>query len=547
MIRAKDRFLDVATASCQSTQANTLQRLLELNSDSQFSRDMGLRPGMSVSEFQQRVPICDYEFFRPYIDRMQAGQHSALLGHRNKLLMYAITSGTTARSKLIPITEQFLKDYRRGWQHWGIAAHQDHPRMRYLRMVQISSNHNRWLAADGIPCGNISGLVTSMQKPIVRKLYVVPAAVAKIEDPVAKQYAVLRFALAEPLSGMFVTANPGTLLQLCKDANEHRERLIRDIHDGTLSTDAISPAVANVLQRSLSKQRGRAKQLESIVDRSGRLIASQCWPELQCLGVWSGGSAGAYLRQLRAEFGQVSVRDHGLHASEGRMTIPFSDETSAGVLEIETHFFEFVPVNEMESPAPVCLESHQLEVDHDYYILLTTSSGLYRYNIRDVVRCVGYFGATPLLEFLHKGSHISSITGEKITESQVVQAMQQATHHLGVSVHQFTLTPAWGDPPGYTLFLDTSGSITDDQSLNQLALTFDNELGSLNCEYREKRDTGRLAAIKVETLSAATWQVFKESRLTISGGSVEQYKHPCLMPDPGFNGLFRTAAKPRSG
>ena len=304
MIRAKNRFLQVAKTSCQPTQTNTLQRLLELNSGSQFSSDMGLRPGMSVAEFQQRVPICDYEFFRPYIDRMQTGQHSALLGHRNKLLMYAITSGTTAKSKLIPITEQFLKDYRRGWQHWGIAAHQDHPQMRYLRMVQISSNHNRWLSEDGIPCGNISGLVTSMQKAIVRKLYVVPAAVAKIDDPVAKQYAVLRFALAEPLVGMFVTANPGTLLQLCKDANEHRERLIRDIHDGSLSTDAISTSVASVLQRSLSKQPAIARKLESIVNRSGRLLASQCWPAVQCLGVWTGGSAGAYLSQLRDEFGR---------------------------------------------------------------------------------------------------------------------------------------------------------------------------------------------------------------------------------------------------
>ena len=225
------------------------------------------------------------------------------------------------------------------------------------------------------------------------------------------------------------------------------------------------------------------------------------------------------------------------------MTIPFYDETSAGVLDIETHFFEFVPVNEMQSASPVCMEAHQLEIDQNYYILLTTSSGLYRYNIRDVVRCVGYFGTTPLLEFLHKGSHISSITGEKITESQVVQAMQQAFHRLGLAIHQFTLTPVWGDPPGYTLFVDTAGSSSSDHSLNQLAMTLDTELGSLNCEYREKRDTGRLAAPKVEPLSSATWQAFKESRLTNSGGSVEQYKHPCLLPDPGFQGVFLAAAQ----
>jgi len=181
------------------------------------------------------------------------------------------------------------------------------------------------------------------------------------------------------------------------------------------------------------------------------------------------------------------------------------------------------------------------QCDQDYYILLTTSSGLYRYNIRDVVRCVGYWGSTPLLEFRHKGSHISSITGEKITESQVVAAVREACDERGIRLTQFTVTPIWGDPPGYTLYVSAAEKIAE-PVLGGLAELLDRCLGKLNCEYREKRDSGRLAEMKCVALSDSFWQCLKQSRLTASGGSVEQYKHPCLMPDPAFERRFHIAA-----
>lgn len=543
MIRQKTQFLHTAKTSCQATQQRVLQLLLTLNSGSRFSQDMGLKPGLSVSEFRERMPVVDYEFFRPYVDRMQTGEHNALLGQHNKLLMYALTSGTTSQPKLIPITQQFVKDYRRGWQHWGIDVHQNHQKLQYQRIVQISSSHNKWLAPDGIPCGNISGLVTSMQKAIVRKLYVIPAAVTMIDDPVAKQYTVLRFALAEPQVGMFVTANPSTLLHFCKDADANGEQLIRDVHNGTLTIGGISDNTSRKLSRYLTPRHARARQLEAAISRSGRLLASDCWPDLQCLGVWSGGSAGAYIPQLLREFGQVSVRDHGLHASEGRMTIPFESGTSAGVLDIESHFFEFIPAEEIESTSPTTLETHELQINKDYYILLTTSSGLYRYNIRDVVRCVGYFGATPMLEFRHKGSHISSITGEKITESQVVDAVGMCCKELRIMLSQFTLTPAWADPPGYILYIGLDDQLQNtERQLFNLAVSVDRCLAELNCEYAEKRATGRLSPISCQPISDSAWKSLKNYRLTTSGGSVEQYKHPCLMPDPNFEQMFCVAA-----
>ncbi len=560
MRRSRRDFLAAARSDCRGRQRVVLRGLLELNQESQFSRDYRLSPGMSLDDFRRAVPVADYELVRPYIQKVAAGDHQALLGRANRLQMFAVTSGTTSESKLIPVTDRFLNDYRRGWQMWGIGTYSEHSRLQKLNIVQISSSHRRFATADGTPCGNISGLVAAMQSTIVRTLYTVPFAVAEISDPEAKRYAILRMALADPYVGMLITANPSTLLQLLDHANQHADALIRDIRDGGLNGCDLPAAVRGSLRRMLPASRHRAHVLESIVHEHGGFRPRLCWPMLGVLGVWCGGSAAAYIPRLKQQFDDVPVRDHGLHASEGRMTLPLEDNSSAGVLEVETHFFEFIPVGESESSQPVVLEAHELEEGCEYFILLTTSSGLYRYNIQDVVRCVGFFGSSPILEFRHKGAHISSITGEKIAESQVVESVRNACNLTGLSPQIYTLTPCWGEPPGYTLYvgrlnrsLATSHIVAADGvrspvvampevvESSEFAQALDSDLCRRNVEYGEKRQTGRLQMIRVRELSPDAWKSFTNARQSRAGGSAEQYKHPCLMPDPQFEEKFLKA------
>lgn len=530
--RESKRFFQ-AVQNCQQAQQDTLRRLLALNADSRFSREHGLTEQLTPAEFQARLPISDYEYFRPYIERLKVGDSQALLGSQNKLLMFSLSSGTTSESKFIPVTRQFLNDYRRGWQIWGVAAYDARPSMNYKNMLQVTSDYSRFQTEAGIPCGNISGLAVATQRSAVRILYTIPFIVSKIEAAFAKYYMIMRLGLADDNVGMITTANPSTVMQLALLADAEKEALVRDIADGTLNPRfEVAPEIRRKLRRRLSRpRRQRAKQLEEIIARTGTLKLNEVWPRIEQLGVWMGGSCGSYLPKVRQQFGgNISVRDHGLSASEGRMTIPFEDESSDGILEAGTHYFEFIPESEHGSAQPTVLQAHELSPDNNYFILLTTSSGLYRYDICDVVRCTGFVGTTPLLRFLHKGAHISNLTGEKIAESQVVDAVR---HALEVTRHRadfFTVTPVWGDPPHYQLLLEA----TDVPSLDlaeRLASATDAKLQELNCEYQEKRATGRLDPLRVTTLRPGAWQRFAERRQARLGGSVEQYKHPCLMPD----------------
>ena len=519
-----------AAHNCRETQAATLTRLLHLNRGSQFQHHFGLTQVHSIRAFQRALPVAGYERAAPYVELLKQGQTDALLGAQNRLLMFALTSGTTSETKFIPITRQFVRDYRRGWQVWGIRAFDAHPTLHESEIFQLTSPWNLFHSPGGVPCGHISGLVQRMQNPVLRCMFAVPTAASLISDSFEKLYFGLKHGLCYPRLGMISTANPSTLCQMFHILQEQAETLVRDLFQGT---DSAGNQTSLPVRWRRVKNVVRARALDRILQSTGRLSPREIWPELSLISVWTAGSAAAYLPLLREQIGEIPIRDHGLHASEGRMTIPLEDESAEGLLDIGTHFFEFIPENEMGSPDPHVLLAHELVEDETYYIVLTTSSGMYRYDIHDVVQCTGFLGTTPLLRFLHKGSHISNLTGEKLTESQVVQAVTTVARRLNLQLDYFTMIPQWGNPPRYLLLVDECRLPRIPCDL-PIAEQIEVELLHTNLEYHEKRRTMRLGPVGLLSMPSHEWQQFINNRQAHPGSSVEQYKHPFLIPKLDF-------------
>ncbi len=183
-----------------------------------------------------------------------------------------------------------------------------------------------------------------MQNPLIRLTYCMPVAGARIKDIESKYYIALRHSVHRDL-GATIAANPSTLLAIARLGDREKETLIRDYADGTIDPKWEIPADirAALPRRSRWKRRNVAKRLEAIVNRTGRLLPKDYWPDLSFLANWTGGTMGAYLRGYPDVFGDRPVRDVGLIASEGRMTIPIEDGTAAGILDIRHHYFEFIP------------------------------------------------------------------------------------------------------------------------------------------------------------------------------------------------------------
>ncbi|MCS7237269.1 MAG: GH3 auxin-responsive promoter family protein [Thermoguttaceae bacterium] len=513
-------------------QEQVLLRKVRRHASSEFGRAHGFAHIRTVSDFRKQVPITDYEYYRPWIEKLKAGKWDAMYGPGTKVLMFALTSGTTGQPKYIPITNHFFREYCRGWQLWGVKLYWDHKDLVYKKTLKLASDWRQFYTPGGTPCGAISGLVGHTAPFLARLRFALPQCVTEIHSADAKHYVALRLGLACPRIGLIGTANPSTLVEFARLAQREAEHLIRDIYNGSLRADLSIPWNIRQKLRPYFRRRdpARARQLERIVEQIGRLDLSRAWPELSVIAVWTGGPVRIFLPLVEKYYGKQAIRDHGLSASEGHMTVPYEDHSSSGILEYCHHFFEFIPVEERTSLQPTVLLAHELEVGRDYYILLTTSSGFYRYDIRDVVRCTGYLDDVPLIEFLNKGAHFANFTGEKLSESQVVEAVETAFRQLGIPPQPFTLAPAIADRPRYVLLLEPGQT---ERREAELAAAVNAQLARLNCEYANRLETHRLDPITVQYVPPGTWARLRQLH-TQERGNFEEYKHPCLVADLDF-------------
>lgn len=525
---------------CQGVQDRLRAAILRVNGPSDFGRRHDFAALRSYADFVRAVPAAHFSYYTSYIDRCRAGDTGALFGPSERPLMFAVTSGTTGTPKYVPVTARFMAAYRRGWDLWIAKYLADHPQAYLRKVLQVSSPCEKETAAGGIPCGSISAALARHQNPIVRCLYATPAGLASISDAPSRYYLTMRFALLADV-GTIVTANPSTLVVLAQTAERDAPRLIRDIHDGGIDQAVELPSdLRGRLLHRLRPDRRRSRTLELLLRQHGCLLPKDYWHSAG-LAHWTGGTVGLYLPEVRRYYGDHPIRDIGLLATEGRMSIPLEDNTPAGVLDIFANFYEFVPQEELSSLAPderaatlpdcvTVLRAHELTKGSQYFILLTNYAGLYRYHIGDLVRVTDHVGPAPVIEFLSRGAHTSSLTGEKLTEHQVVAAVGDVLRQEGENVTTFTVAPVWADPPYYLLRFESRRARGAD-ALARLAEQIDQKLGQTNLEYRCKRQSRRLGVLRVQPQADG------------AGGRIgrayhEQYKHRFLLnqpipPEPG--------------
>ena len=181
----------------------------------------------------------------------------------------------------------------------------------------------------------------------------------------------------------------------------------------------------------------------------------------------------------------MPVRDLGYMASEAQISLPISDDGCAGILAIDENFYEFVPDSEIDSASPTTLNCAELEAGKSYYLILTTPSGLYRYDINDVVQVTGFHHRTPLVEFVRKGRDVTNITGEKLHVNQVIQAVARAQSAGGVALQHFR---ACADVENslYAFSVEFAGIMPDQQKLSVFLQALDAVLRGAQCRICAK-------------------------------------------------------------
>jgi hypothetical protein len=523
------KAFDDATWRPREAQEAKLLEIVGRNSDTLYGREHGFGGIRTIRDYQSRVPPNDYESLTPYIERMLRGEDRVLTG--DEPLMFATTSGTTGRSKYIPVTPSYLAEYGHGIHVHTCRIFTDFTDILEGKILVSSSSDAEGVTEGGTPYGAISGYLARKQPKSIRRFYVLPYEICKVKDVDQKYYLTLRHALVSDVR-MIATPNPSSLILLADKLTAFAEELIHDLRRGTVNPAYVPENASPRLTAGLGADPARAAELESMLRGDGRLLPAEIWPNLRILSCWKGGTMPLYLRKLPALYGGAAIRDLGYMASEGRGATPLVNSGAGGVLNVTSHFFEFVHVDQRDRPDAEFLTADQLESNQQYYVYFTTSAGLYRYDIKDVVRVVDFYRHTPVIQFEHKGQGITSITGEKLTESQMTGSLVEVVEEHGFDVRHFTAAVQWGEPPRYAFYCELGDGMTTDRARN-LAVGLDRALCARNEEYQAKRESQRLGAPVLRRVAAGTYVALRKKRVA-EGAPEAQVKIPQLSTSMTF-------------
>lgn len=444
-------------------QERRLAALIRANVETEFGRRHGFGEIDSVARFRRRVPVRDYEGFAPWIDRVAAGAPAVLTSAPVRVMERS--SGSTSVNKLIPYTDALLDEFSAATGPWIHNLHCGRPALRgTLSYWSISPvTRQRQLTSGGIPIGfeDDTEYFGPLQRWALARLMAVPSTVARIPEIERWRDATCLHLLHAGDLGLISVWSPTFLCLLMEHMERHLERLIAQL----------PPARARAVCVGLARG-------------GGRLTGAAIWPRLQLVSCWADGSSSAFLDELRRWFPGTPLQPKGLLATEGVVSFPLWGRPGA-VLAVAGHFLEFVDV---ENPGAEPLLAHELREGACYSPLLTTGGGLYRYHLKDVVRCVGRYRGTPLIRFAGKLDAVSDICGEKLNARHVEAALARA-RRVGFTARFAMLAPSrGGSPPSYTLYFDGQ---MDRATVRRALGELERHLASIH-HYRYCRQLGQL-------------------------------------------------------
>lgn len=516
----------------------TLRDILNISRDTVYGREHHFDVILSATNaddlfrlYRKYVPVNDsFETLRPYVERHKNGEENVLFP--GKPDMYATTSGTTSEPKWIPMTHKYLKDVYGKMSHiwtWNFVRHRN--RIFGGHIFPIVGKEVEGYAPDGTLFGSVSGVLVRDIPSVIKKHYTAPASVMSIGDYAARNYTLMRLALQHRDVTLWATANPSTILELMRTVDEFADRLITDIEQGTLDADFDIPQpIRTELEAYMSPRPERADELRQIRQQHGQLLPKHYWPWLQYLSTWKCGNTKIYMDKYLDAFDwdRTFYQELGYIATECRFGFAL-DDTNESVLFPQFHYYEFVAEDELDSPDKHFLQIYELEQGKRYCAYVTTYSGLFRYNMNDLVEVGGKYYDTPTVHMVSKVNGIVSMTGEKLYEPQFIEAVHEAEKETGIKT-KFFVGFADVDESCYHFYYEFDDERIGQQEADDFTKVVDQKLAAINIEYEAKRASFRLHEPKAHILLSNAYARFKAACLQ-DGFRDGQFKFNLLMQD----------------
>lgn len=398
----------------------------------------GTRP--DYEHFVRQTPLNTYEELKGYIDRMRRGERNVLWPGRVK--WYAKSSGTTNdKSKFIPVSSDGLHDtHYAGGTDAVVWYLRNHPQSRIFdgKALILGGSHASNYNLPGSLVGDLSAILIENINPLVNLLRVPKKATALLADFEIKRDRIAREAMRRNVTNL--SGVPSWML--------------------------------SVLRR--------------VLELSGKQHINEVWPNLEVF--FHGGVA---FTPYRSQYERL-IASQGMHymetynASEGFFGLQDDPVDPAMSLMIDYGvFYEFIPMDEFGQPNPSVVPLWEVEVGRNYAMVITTSSGLWRYIIGDMVR----FTQRDPYKFIITGRTKSFINafGEELIVDNAEKGLAEACRQTGAEVLEYTAAPVFMDDRGKCRHQWVVEFSREPDDMGVFARILDESLQQINSDYEAKR------------------------------------------------------------
>ena len=420
-------------------QRNVLARLLRQAADTEFGRQHRFSDTHSYDDFVRNVPLSDYEDIKGAIDRMRRGETDVLWPGRVK--WYAKSSGTTNdKSKFIPVSQQGLKrlHYRGGTDTVAIYL-RNNPQSRMFdgKGLILGGSHQSNYNLPGSLVGDLSAILIENINPLVNFIRTPRKSTALLQDFEVKRDRIAREALTKDVTNL--SGVPSWMLSV----------------------------------------------LHRVLEVSGKNHIDEVWPHLEVF--FHGGVAFTPYREQYSQLITLPQMHYmeTYNASEGFFGIQ-DDPHDASMLLMTDYdvFYEFEELGVRGDDSKV-VPLWGVEPGKNYAMVITTSCGLWRYQIGDTVR----FTSVNPYKFVISGRTKSFINafGEELIVDNAEQGLAYACQATGAQVADYTAAPVFMDHHAKCRHQWLIEFAVSPKDVQQFAEILDRKLQELNSDYEAKR------------------------------------------------------------
>ncbi len=426
-------------------QQHIFQQLIKTGMKTGFGRDHAFDTIRSHEDFVQKVPVRDYEAFKPYIEKIKEGKHNVLW--KGVPIYFAKTSGTTSGVKYIPITKESIPNHINTARNALLCYMAETGNNGFAdgKLIFLSGSPELERIG-GIPTGRLSGIVN---------------------------HHVPKYLRSNQL--------PSYETNCIEDWEQKLDRIVEEtINENMTLISGIPPWMQMYFDR--------------LTEKSGKKVG-ELFPNFSVM-VQGGVNYEPYKAKLTESIGRNIDTIELFPASEGFFA--FQDSLNEPGMLLNTNsgiFFEFIPVNEISHPAPTRLTLKDVKVGENYALIITSNAGLWAYNIGDTVKFVST--APYRLVVSGRTKHFISAFGEHVIVEEVEAAILTAAAAENIHLTEFTVAPHISTDKGksYHEWFIEFEKIPDDQ--DAFARKMDENLRSKNVYYDDLISGNILQPLKI--------------------------------------------------